>query len=94
MPSGITRVRPRSNDTSDRIESSSTAITEVIPRDTGLNTERYIIFTNGRPLPTTTEAVIENLDIPFEILALANHAIDYQHSETYETANYLARRND
>lgn len=88
MPHGVTRVRPWENQTSKRIKDSSDVVTEVIPRDTNTNTERYIIFTGGEALPGETKVVLERLqeEYPeknFEIRALSGHDAPDRRTEDY-----------
>lgn len=89
MPHGITRVSPSSNSTSDRIENSSSVITDVIPRDTMVSTERYIIFTGGEPLPVETKRVLEAIqdesEKDFEIRAMDGHDDPARREESYTT---------
>jgi hypothetical protein len=90
-PSRTTKVSPWRNTVADELASSSTVITDVIPRDTGLSTERYIVFTTHDPetLPYRTQKLADELGL--KARHLSEHAIDYQHSETYQYATYLLR---
>lgn len=82
-----TRVSERSNDNSDEIERVHDNITTVIPRDTSVSTERYIIFVE-RLLPPDALDKIDNLG--YNIRHMDDHAIDYEHKDTRERASYLA----
>lgn len=88
MPHGITRIRPSSNRTSERIKQSSDIVTEVIPRDVNTQSERYIIFTDGEALPGETKVVLkeiqrENPDLNFQIRALSGHDHPNRKTEDY-----------
>jgi hypothetical protein len=80
---------PRRNEISDALTGTSTVINDVIPRDTGLSTERYIVFTthDADKLPLRTRELAEELGL--EARYLGSHAIDYQHGETRRYATYL-----
>lgn len=82
-----TRVTERSNENSNELEQVHDRITTVIPRDTSVSTERYIIFVE-RLLPP--DALDEINELGYTIRHMDDHAIDYEHKDTRERASYLA----
>lgn len=90
-PSRTTCVSERRNPLANHLLGSSTVITDVVARDVGLSTERYIIFTthDSGELPMATQQVVDEAGL--DVRHMNNHAIEYQHERTGSYATFIAR---